>query len=87
MWSYGHASLVHQGMGAMIVLVLGGLWEGREHLQQVFRKAFARAPDVDDGDEIRCPTAGAGAVGSTLLRAALPRYLPNLYHASGKPTR
>ena len=51
-WSYGHASLVHQGMGAMIVLVMGGLWVGREHLQQVFRKAFAPAPDVDDGAEI-----------------------------------
>jgi hypothetical protein len=51
-WSYGPASLVHQGMGAMIVLVLGGLWVGREHLFQVLRKAFTGAPGVDDSDEI-----------------------------------
>ena len=51
-WSYGLSSLVHQGMGAMIVLVLGGLWVGREHLQRVFRKAFLGAPEVDDSDEI-----------------------------------
>lgn len=51
-WSYGLHSLVHQGMGASIVLVLGGFWVGREHIMRVFRKAFAGAPDVDDGDEI-----------------------------------
>ena len=51
-WSYGMHSLVHQSMGASIVLVLGGLWVGREHLRRVFRKAFAGAPDVDDSDEI-----------------------------------
>jgi hypothetical protein len=51
-WSYGMPSLVHQGMGAMIVLVLGSLWVGREHLINVFRKAFFGAPEVDDSDEI-----------------------------------
>ena len=51
-WSYGPASLVHQGMGAMVVLVLGGLWVGREHIFQVLRKAFVGAPEVDDEDEI-----------------------------------
>ena len=51
-WSYGPASLVHQGMGGMIVLVLGGLWVGREHIFQVLRKAFGDAPEVDDSDEI-----------------------------------
>ena len=51
-WSYGLPSLVHQGMGAMIVLVLGGLWVGREHIGNVFRKALRGAPDIDDSDEI-----------------------------------
>ena len=51
-WSYGPPSVVHQGMGAMIVLVLGGLWVGREHLSNVFRKAFTGAPEVEDSDEI-----------------------------------
>ena len=51
-FSYGVHSLVHQSMGAMIVLVLGGLFVARGHLKDVFRKAFTGAPDVDDSDEI-----------------------------------
>ena len=51
-WSYGPSSLVHQGMGAMVVLVLGGLWVGREHIYRVVRKAFTGAPEVPDDDEI-----------------------------------
>ena len=51
-WCYGLPSLVHQGMGAMIVLVLGGMWVGREHLLNLFRKAFTGAPEVDDSDEV-----------------------------------
>ena len=51
-WSYGPPSVIHQGMGAMIVLVIGGLWVGREHLSNVFRKAFTGAADVEDDDEI-----------------------------------
>ena len=52
---YGAAatpSLAHQGMGAMIVLVVLGLWIGRDHLKGVFRKAFRGDPEVDDSDEI-----------------------------------
>ena len=48
----GFPILAHQGMGALIVLVVFGLWTGRDHLKQVMRKAFGRAPDVDDSDEI-----------------------------------
>jgi len=51
-WSYGLPSVVHQGMGAMIVLVLSGLWVGREHLWNVCRKALGRGADVDDSDEV-----------------------------------
>ena len=52
-WSRkGLSSLVHQSLGAMIVLVLGGLWVGREHTWNVCRKAFGWAPEVEDGDEI-----------------------------------
>ena len=51
-WSYDLPSLVHQSMGAMIVLVLGGLWVAREHLWHVARRAFCNAADVDDSDEI-----------------------------------
>lgn len=44
--------LAHQGQGAMIVLVLFGLWVGRGHLLQVFRKAFKGDEGVDDSGEI-----------------------------------
>ena len=65
-WSYGLPSVVHQGMGAMIVLVLGGLWVGREHIRNVCRKAFRRAPEVYDSDEILSYRAAVfGLIGST----------------------
>ncbi len=65
-WSYGLPSLVHQGMGAMIALVIGGFWVGREHLWNVCRKAFGRAPDVDDSDEVLSYRAAVfGLLGST----------------------
>jgi hypothetical protein len=51
-WSYNDPSLVHQSMGAMIVLVLGGMWVGRGHLINVALKSIGRARDVDDSDEI-----------------------------------
>ena len=44
--------LAHQAMGAMIVLVLSGLWAGRGHLRQVVSKACGRAPAVDDSGEL-----------------------------------
>jgi hypothetical protein len=55
--------LAHQGMGAMLVLTLFGLWVGREHLLSVFSRAFGGARDVDDGDEI---LSYRGAVGAFL---------------------
>lgn len=45
-------TLAHQGMGAMIVLGLGGLWMAREHLKNVLRGAFTRHAKADDADEI-----------------------------------
>ena len=58
---YGIASqpyLAYQGGGALLALVLAGLWVGREHLKRVFRKALWGARDIDDGDEI-VPYRGA----------------------------
>ena len=52
LWSYDLPSLVHQSVGAMTVLVIGGLWVGREHLINVFRKAFAGDGNVEDRDEV-----------------------------------
>lgn len=44
--------LAHQAMGAMIVLVLSGLWMGRGQLKDVFRKAFGKNEAVDDSREV-----------------------------------
>ena len=44
--------LAHQGQGAMIVLVLFGLWVGRRHLIEVVRKAFHGDSQIDDSREI-----------------------------------
>ena len=43
---------VHQSVGAMVVLFLGGLWAGRRHFQAVCRKALKGDPSVDDSREI-----------------------------------
>ena len=42
----------HQMMGALIVLVLSGLWIGRPHFKRVLKKAWHRDAQVEDGDEI-----------------------------------
>jgi hypothetical protein len=47
-----HPFLAYQGVGALIVMVLIGLWMGREHLLQVGRKALGLAGGGDDSDEI-----------------------------------
>ena len=44
--------LAHQAMGAMIMLVLSGLWVARIHLGEVCRKAFKADPVVDDAGEV-----------------------------------
>ena len=49
---YTDSIIIHQAMGGMIVLVLGTLWIGRQHLKDVFRKALRGDPEVDDSDEI-----------------------------------
>jgi len=41
-----------QFIGALVVFVLFGLYASRRHLWNVLRKAFTRAPDVDDSGEL-----------------------------------
>ena len=74
--------LAHQGQGAMIALVLFGLWIGREHLGDVFRKAFRGDPTVDDSGEMLSYRAAvftwiAGMVVMTiwLWRSGLPLWV------------
>jgi len=49
---YTDPGIIHQAMGASIVLVLGTLYIGRKHLGVVMRKALYDDPSVDDSDEI-----------------------------------
>ena len=48
----GQPLLAYQGGGALIAMVLMGLWMARDHLRDVLRKALGRGEEVDDGDEI-----------------------------------
>ncbi|HIG45634.1 MAG TPA: hypothetical protein EYQ20_04135 [candidate division Zixibacteria bacterium] len=41
-----------QNIGGFFFFVLWGLWMARRHLRLVVRKAFGRAPEVDDRDEL-----------------------------------
>lgn len=45
-------SMGTQAFGALIVIVMVGFWMAREHLRDVFRKAFYDDPDVDDSKEV-----------------------------------
>ncbi|MFH1570100.1 MAG: DUF6785 family protein [Gemmatimonadota bacterium] len=71
--------LAHQGQGAMVVLVLFGLWVGRRHVADVVRKAFRGDPSVDDSGEIMsyraavlCWLAGVLVMGGWLVLSGLP---------------
>jgi len=87
----GFPVLAHQGMGAMLVLALFGLWTARGHIAQVFRKALGRHPEIDDSDEILSyRTAVFGLLASNLFICAwlglagmawwvLPIYLSAMY--------
>ena len=64
----GFPLLGYQGTGALIAMVLVGLWLGREHLKAVVLKAVGLAPHVDDSDEIMSYRgAVAGAAGGVLV--------------------
>jgi hypothetical protein len=78
--------LAHQSIGAMIALVLFGLWIARGHLRMVFRKAFVGDDSVDDSDEIvsyRTAVWGAilGVLGMSvwLWHAGLPMWVTPLF--------
>ena len=71
----GIPAVSNQALGAMIVLVLSGLWFGRRHIWNVLRKAFANAGDVDDGDEaVSYRTAVFGAIAGTLYVAIVLKF-------------
>ena len=78
--------LAHQGMGAMIVFVLLGLWLGRGHLKAVFSKAFWNDSAADDSGEMlsyRQAFLGLGIglflVGVALWMTGLPALLVPMF--------
>ena len=78
--------LAHQAMGAMIVLVLSGLWMGRGHLKDVFNKALKGDDSVDDGDEVLSyRTAvwglliGLGVISIWLWKSGLPLWVVPIF--------
>ena len=84
--SYTGSIIVHQGLGAMVVLVLFGLWTARGHLRQVLRKALRGDSSVDDSDEILSYRAAAflllGSLifmGVWLWKSGLPAWIVPVY--------
>ncbi len=87
--TYTGTIVVHQGFGAVLMLVLFGLWRTRGHLRQVFKKAFGRGPEVDqiaDDDEILSYRAAVllllGSltfVGVWLWQSGLPGWITPIY--------
>ena len=84
--AYTGSIVVHQGFGAVIMLVLFGAWTGREHFMNVFRKAFHTDAKVYDGDEILSYRAAVflliGSllfVGVWLWRSGLPAWITPIY--------
>ena len=65
------ADLTHQATGAVIVLVVFGLWTARVHLSEVVRKLWDPHGGVDDSEELlRYRTAVWGFVASLIFVGA-----------------
>ena len=84
--AYTGSIVVHQGFGAVIMLVLFGCWTAREHLKEVFRKAFRSDTSVDDRGEILSYRSAVylliGSllfVGVWLWRSGLPAWITPIY--------
>ena len=84
--TYTGSIIVHQGFGAILVLVLFGLWTARRHLRDVFRKAFRGDPGVDDSGEILSYRAAVWMLigslvflGVWLWQSGLPGWITPIY--------
>jgi len=61
-------SVSYQAMGAMIVLVLYGIWVARHHLRDVLRSAWRARPSIDEPDDAAVYRAAVcGIVGGSLI--------------------
>jgi hypothetical protein len=67
---YAQPIIIYQAMGGMIVLVAMGLWQARDHLRAVFRKALRGDVTVDDsGEMMSYRQAVVALAGGTLVMA------------------
>ena len=76
------AIMGHQMMGALIVLVLFGMWTARPHLKEVLRKALDKDAPIDDSREIMSYRAavcgfciGTALMGSWLWKSGIPAWI------------
>ena len=83
---YTNSIVSLQCFGAVVVLVLFGLWTGRGHLRQVFRKALRGDATVDDSGEIMSYRAAVLTLAGSLLfmggwmwRSGLPAWITAVY--------
>ena len=74
-------SMAHQKMGAMLMLVLLGLWVGRRQFREIGRRAFRGDRGADDSGEIMsyraavfCLIGGLAFLGAWLWRSGLPAW-------------
>ncbi len=86
-YSYYTNSIVSlQCFGAIVVLVLFGLWTGRGHLIQVWRKAVRGDVTIDDSGEIMSYRAALFTLAGSLLfmglwmaESGLPQWIAPIY--------
>ena len=76
----------HQMMGALLVLVVFGLWTARTHLKEVVRKAWNGDPAVDDSREampyraaVLCFLGGASFVFLWLWLSGIPAWIVPIF--------
>ncbi|HJP30741.1 MAG TPA: DUF6785 family protein [Candidatus Latescibacteria bacterium] len=76
--------LGYQGVGALLVMVVVGVWVGRGHYRDVFAKAFGWAPEVSDADEIM-PYRGAvaGLIGGVTVMSVWLWFMGTPFWVSG----
>jgi len=84
--SYTGTIIVHQGFGAMLMLVLFGLWTARRHLAAVWRTAMGRDGGLDDSGEILSYRAAVIMLGGSLTfmgvwlwQSGLPGWVVPIY--------
>ncbi|NKB66926.1 MAG: hypothetical protein GKR89_07695 [Candidatus Latescibacteria bacterium] len=74
----GSMAVSYQGMGAMLVLVLYGLWTSRRYLRQVAQQAWHGHGELDDSEEILSYRAAALVLVGSSLYAVVWLWLSGL---------